>query len=500
MLKKTVKAGYLFNPSIPNTRVLTGKYFAIPALFTIDLLAVVTSLLVAFYFRAYLLQSLFPTLFKEKLLSGTVETIWWFPLVMLFCLVYENLYAKRLPFWTEVELILKAATLAVFFSVVVLYLTKATGEVSRTLIIIVWCFEVFLLPLFRYYGKLLLIKMNIWKRPVIIVGNGEMSHLIARALEREKTIGYEIIGALEGEKKETNNRAGSKMYFPFLGTIDEAEKVVAFTGVKDIIIAMSGLPSRHLVELANRLQPVVGNILLVPDLFGLSLSGIEAEYFFEEQTLLLHIKNRLKSLFNRCLKRVFDLLLGSMLLVLSIPVLLVVALAIRLDSRGPVFFKQPRLGQGGSTFICFKFRTMYLNADNILREHLLSNLEARQEWEKYNKLLGYDPRVTRIGKIMRKFSLDELPQILNVLRGEMSLVGPRPYLPREKEQMGDWLHDIVVAKPGLTGLWQVSGRNQISFEGRLKLDSWYMKNWSLWLDLVLLLKTIRVVVKREGAH
>lgn len=419
---------------------------------------------------------------------------------MLFCLAYENLYAKRLPFWTEVELILKAATLAVFFSVVFLYLAKVSSDVSRTLIIIIWCTMVFLLPLFRYYGKVFLNKINIWKRPVIIIGNGEKSSIIARALEREKTMGYEIIGALADKgKKEHNNISGSK-HFPIMGTIDEAEKIIASTGVKDIILAVPGLPSHKLVELANRLQPVVGNILLVPDLFGLSLSGIEAEYFFEEQTLLLHIKNRLKSLFNRCVKRIFDLLLGAIVLLVSIPVLLLVALAIKLESKGPVFFKQSRLGQGGSTFICFKFRTMYINADDILREYLSSSDKAREEWEKYNKLIDYDPRVTRVGKVLRKFSLDELPQILNVLQGEMSLVGPRPYLPREKEQMGDWLYDIMVAKPGLTGLWQVSGRNRISFEGRLKLDSWYMKNWSLWLDLVLLLKTVRVVLKREGAY
>ena len=215
---------------------------------------------------------------------------------------------------------------------------------------------------------------------------------------------------------------------------------------------------------------------------------------------MLQIRNRLRSKINSTVKRVFDLLFGTLLVLISIPAILLIATIIKLDSPGPVFYQDKRIGRNGTKFNCIKFRTMKVNSDQILKSYLAANKKARLEWELYNKLITYDPRVTRPGRFLRSLSLDELPQLFNILKGEMSLVGPRPYLPREKGQMGTYAYDILVGKPGLTGLWQVSGRNQLAFTSRLKLDSWYMKNWSLWLDTVLILKTVRVVMKRDGAY
>lgn len=149
---------------------------------------------------------------------------------------------------------------------------------------------------------------------------------------------------------------------------------------------------------------------------------------------------------------------------------------------------------------CYKFRSMYMNADRILLDFLGKHPEAEQEWKEFQKLRGDDPRVTKVGKFIRKYSLDELPQIFNVIKGDMSLVGPRPYLPREKRKIGNYLPIICMTTPGITGLWQVSGRNDIKFNGRLQLDSWYVRNWSLWQDIVLLFKTIGVVFGRKGAY
>ena len=143
---------------------------------------------------------------------------------------------------------------------------------------------------------------------------------------------------------------------------------------------------------------------------------------------------------------------------------------------------------------------MYLNSDEILQEFLEKNPEAKKEWDKYKKLKSYDPRVTKIGKFLRATSLDELPQIFNVLKGDMSLVGLRPYLPREISDMGEYKDIILLTRPGITGLWQISGRNELTFQDRLKLDTWYVLNWSLWLDIVILFKTIKVVLNREGAY
>lgn len=484
------------------TQTVAKDLLAVQLIVILDLAAIAISLFIAYLIRNYLLTTLFPEFFAEKLLSTTYQYIWWYPLVLLLCLAYENLYRKRLPFWTEVERVFKANSLAFFFTIVLLYLAKVE-DLSRSLILMIYFFSIAFIPLLRYYGKIALLKTNIWNRPVVLVGGGDAAGLVLGALFREKTMGYEVIGYIdEGEQGKTIARqADPTLHLPFLGYLDEAEKIVANIGIEDVIVAVPGLPSARLVELANMLQPLVNNVILVPDLFGLSLSGcIEVAYFFEEQAIFLHIKNRLKSTFNRGVKRAFDLLVGGALLFLSIPCLLAIAVAVSYDSKGPAFFPQKRLGQGGRHFTCYKFRTMYVNSDQILEEYLRENEQARCEWREYNKLKVYDPRLTRLGHILRRYSLDELPQLINIFLGHMSLIGPRPYLPREFIQMGSWVRDILVTKPGLTGLWQVSGRNSIDFEGRLKLDSWYMRNWSLWLDVAILIKTVRVVCKREGAY
>ncbi|AEF95436.1 Undecaprenyl-phosphate galactose phosphotransferase, WbaP [Desulfotomaculum nigrificans CO-1-SRB] len=482
---------------ISNARTL----LAIPALIIIDILAIIFSLLMACIMRTYILPSLLPGAFKMRLLASTLENLWWLPIILIICMAYEELYQKRLPYWKEVEKILRACTLAIVFTIAWLYLAKQSAEMSRTLVVISWATTIILIPLFRYWGKLTLIKTKIWNRPVIIVGAGKTGELITNALNREKTMGYSVIGYLDDNQSITClPHPGTQKPIPVLGSFDDAEKIIATTGVQEVIVAAPGLPAQKLVELTNRLQPLVNNVMLIPDLFGLSMNGIEVEYFFDEQVLLLYVKNKLKSNLNRFIKRMFDLIAGSLLLVLTLPIMIIITAAIRLDSKGPAFFKQERMGQKGCQFTCYKFRTMYIEGDKILKRYLQSNPKAREEWQVFNKLKEYDPRVTRVGAILRRFSLDELPQLINVILGDMSLVGPRPYLPRERKQMGNWAPDIHVAKPGITGLWQVSGRNQIEFEGRLKLDTWYVRNWSLWLDVVLLLKTIKVVLRREGAY
>ena len=501
MFPQPAKRTISFSTPLAGKAAIAARSLAVPALIGIDTLAIVSSFFIAFYLRDPLLKNLFPGIFPKELLADTLNNIWWFPLIMLFCLLYENLYQKRLPFWTEVEHILKAVTLAIVFSVVLLYMTKTAFEVSRTLMAMIWLLMMFTLPLFRYYGKLVLVKAGIWKKPVLIIGAGQTACLIAAALKREKTTGYEAIGILNdrGKRAETTTSMAA-CHIPILGSVEEAEPVIKKTRVKDIFIAMPALPAAGTVTLTNRLQPLVENVMLIPDLFGLSMNGIEAQHFFEEQVLILNIKNRLKPLFNRALKRSFDLIVGSVLMLILTPLLLLLAFLIKLESKGPVFYNSTRIGQRGKSFRCHKFRTMYTRADEMLAEHLASCNQARREWEEYRKLINGDPRVTKTGRFLRRFSLDELPQLINVVIGEMSLVGPRPYLPEEKELMGGFYQEIIVAKPGMTGLWQVSGRNQIGFEGRMKLGAWYVKNWSLWLDLVIILRTFRVVIKGVGAY
>lgn len=198
-------------------------------------------------------------------------------------------------------------------------------------------------------------------------------------------------------------------------------------------------------------------------------------------------------------KRWFDIILSLLLLPVVLVVMGLIALLIILDSPGPVLYIGERLGEAGRKFKCFKFRTMHVHGDKILEAHFLGNPSSRQEWEVYRKLRGHDPRVTRMGRYLRKLSLDELPQVINVLIGDMSLVGPRPYLVDEAPLMERYRTNILRLRPGITGLWQVSGRNEIAFSDRLKMESWYVDNWSLWMDAKILVRTVAVVISRRGA-
>lgn len=486
---------------VSTSRAFLRELLSLPALVLLDLIALAVSVFAALMIRNYLLIPLFPGYFQPELLRNTFYNLWWFPLVFLFCLAYENLYSKRMPFWVELEYVLRAVTLAIIITVFFLFLGQIAAEISRSLLILSWLCLILFLPLLRRHGKILLVQAGIWNRKVLVVGTGFPARLIMQALAREKTMGYEVAGIMfEDENNWQSDQALENTLIPIVGSTDNLESITEESGIKDVIIAVPDLASPDLVNLTNRIQKVASNVFLAPDLFGLSLSGIEVQCFFEEQTLLLHIKNRLKLISNKVIKRMLDLLLSLVLAIGILPLISMIALVIKFDSPGPVFYCGERVGQNGKIFHCIKFRTMYLEAEQLLAGYLRDNKNALKEWDQFNKLITHDPRVTRFGAVLRRFSLDELPQIINIFLGQMSMVGPRPYLPAEREQMNAYYNDIIVAKPGLTGLWQVSGRSHVSFEGRLKLDVWYMRNWSPWLDFTLILRTMRVVLKADGAY
>ena len=198
-------------------------------------------------------------------------------------------------------------------------------------------------------------------------------------------------------------------------------------------------------------------------------------------------------------KRTYDFVISGMALIVLAPIMLFICLLIKIDSKGPAILVQERIGENGKLFKMYKYRSMVVGADKLLDKYLKENEEARKEYKKYKKLQN-DPRVTKIGKIIRKTSIDELPQLINVFIGNMSLVGPRPYLPREKEDMKNLYNDIVKSKPGITGIWQVSGRNDISFDQRLEMDYTYNIDKSTMYDIKILLKTFKKVLEKEGAR
>ena len=199
------------------------------------------------------------------------------------------------------------------------------------------------------------------------------------------------------------------------------------------------------------------------------------------------------------LKRLIDLPLAVLCSLVVLPMVAIIALLVKLSSRGPVFYSGKRIGAGGRYFYAWKFRTMRTDAEQVLEEHLAKCPELRRQWEETQKLKN-DPRVTRVGRFLRKASLDELPQLLNVLRGEMSLVGPRPIVDQEVRRYGDVFQLYCSVLPGITGLWQISGRNNTTYEERVDYDATYVRNWSVWSDLSILVRTIKVVLLQEGAY
>ena len=198
-------------------------------------------------------------------------------------------------------------------------------------------------------------------------------------------------------------------------------------------------------------------------------------------------------------KRMIDVLVAFAALVFGMPLLVLIALAVKLTSRGPLFYGHSRIGYGGQWFMAWKFRTMHPNGDAVLAAHLKKYPKAGEEWERDHKLKN-DPRVTPIGKTLRSLSLDELPQLWNVLKGEMSLVGPRPIVATEVVKYGNSFKKYSVVKPGITGMWQVSGRSETTYDERVRLDEYYVANWSPWLDIYILAKTVIILTRRRGAY
>lgn len=240
------------------------------------------------------------------------------------------------------------------------------------------------------------------------------------------------------------------------------------------------------------------SVSVVPTLRGVPLYGTDMSFVFSHEVMLLRVSNNLAKRSSRFLKRTFDVVVASLLLLFLSPVFAVFSWLVSRDGGSPIYGHE-RIGQNGEKFKCLKFRSMVVNSTDVLEKLLATSEAARREWQRDFKLKN-DPRVTQIGALMRKTSLDELPQLWNVIRGDMSLVGPRPVVEAELERYAGDVDYYLMAKPGMTGLWQVSGRNDIDYDTRVYFDSWYVKNWALWTDIAILFKTAGVVLRRDGAY
>lgn len=479
-------------PVMPVIPILTkvGQWLSPVLLLIFDYLAVIMGLRLAFWLRNTVIAN--PPLSIQQFHRYIYMII---PMVYIGMLVSEEMYTKRLPMWQKIEKIFKVSLFATALTTGLLYFEKFAGTFPRLFLALsfVTCFVMLLIT--RYLVKHLLVAVGLWKKPALLIGAGRTSELLADAFREDINIGYEIVGVLDD-----NHLRPLAQKYQYLGGLANLDEVIRASRIQDVLIALPGIDRERLLDLVYRIQPYVRNISIVPDLFGLPLSNVDVNTYFRQKTVTLTLHNNFLIIWNRMFKRIFDLAAVIIIGTIVLPVMLVLAVLIKIDSPGPVFYNARRIGKKGKEFKCFKFRTMYVNGDAMLEQYFVEHPDAKQEWERFAKLKSGDPRVTRIGRILRKYSLDELPQIFNVLIGNMSLVGPRPYLPREKKKMSYFFDTIVEAKPGITGLWQISGRNDVEFTGRLELDAWYVRNWSFWLDVTMLLKTVKVVFGKLGAY
>lgn len=419
----------------------------------------------------------------------------WLPLVFMLFLFFEGLYGKRMLVYQMTERIFLSCLGGTVFSVLLMFIAQVSGQVSRLFVLLYAALAFAFLSIVRIFICKVFKKVRAFQIPVLIVGAGKTADLVVHQIRRDAGMRYRILGFLEDRKPFKDY--GPNM--PILGGFDDLEKAAKETGVDTILIAAPGLPQDKLSDLIYRAQSLVKHVAVVPNLVAVPMSNVSVESFFDAKIMVLHIKNNLDNPWNRLLKRLFDICATVVGGILISPILLLIAIWVYHDSPGPVIFKHRRVGKDGKEFNCYKFRSMCVNSKEVLEHLLATDPAAKAEWDKEFKLKD-DPRITKSGAFLRKTSLDELPQLWNVLKGEMSLVGPRPIVQAEVERYDKFIKEYYSVLPGITGMWQTSGRSDIDYPERVQMDSWYVHNWSVWLDMVLLWRTVSVVLSHKGAY
>lgn len=398
-------------------------------------------------------------------------------------LAIKGRYSERIPFWAEMKLIFCSSFWAVLAEALVASLNHdIVGHIPAIL-------TMTLFPVIATVGnaitKYLLVQAGAWRLSVVLVGEGEMALAAEAALASDPGLGYSIVGRVDPQTLLVRQE-GPRLW-PLVHRFRANRILFALDGDRAL--------QRQLIDSALREQVPFA---IAPEAHAFPAFGWEATRFLTHDVVMLSFRHGMSRRMAQIAKAIIDVSAASVLLLLSSPVFLLVAL-MNVGSGGPIFFAHRRIGIGGKPFYCLKFRTMVVDADRILKEALAKDPALAAEWDASQKL-RHDPRVTSIGKFLRKTSLDELPQLINVLLRQMSLVGPRPIVESEVRFYGDDIAHYYNTRPGVTGLWQVSGRSNTSYTRRVQLDVWYVNNWTVWLDVAVLLKTLPAVLGRTGAH
>ncbi|MFH1038798.1 MAG: sugar transferase [PVC group bacterium] len=433
---------------------------------------------------------------------GTLKVLWlpnlgqhsliflfWAVLIVILFRMY-NLYAtdRTISYLDEALLIVRALFLALLPAAAAVFFLQI--KIFSRIVFVIQSSALLISLTFWRMLKRYLVRRRVARgfnnQHVLIIGAGKVGWALAREVAKHPYLGLKVVGFLD------DRLSGTIGGYPVLGGSDDFEKVVSKHFVDEVLVS---IPSerRLVARLILSARELGKSIRVVPDLLSMGMEGIKAGHL--GLIPLLEYYNKGLHGADLFLKRFFDIVVSFLALIVLLPVFVVIAVAIMLDSPGPVFYVSKRNGKKGKLFNFYKFRTMAKDADKMLESLRHLDKTAGPTFKMKN-----DPRVSRVGRFLRRYSLDELPQLWNVLKGDMSLVGPRPPTPNEVEKYAHWQLRRLEIRPGLTCLWQVRGRSNLSFREWMKLDIFYIENWSFWLDIKIILRTIVVVIRGEGAY
>lgn len=421
----------------------------------------------------------------------TLSTAAWIGLFWVY-----QLYSPKILFGglEEYARVINAITLGSILLVLFDFFGYRDQETSRGWLILVWVFSLALVEVFRYAVRRTVYALHRRGRllvPAVIVSADTEGQALLEQLTEFPHSGLQIQGFIDNRLPRDALVEGK---YPVLGSIDDLIEVTATHAIEEVIVASGEISREDLLKIYRSIAWNPGvKLRLTSGLYEIISTSLHIKELVNIPLIEVN-KVRITGL-NLALKTISDYAIAFLGLLLLSPLFILISVLIRLDTPGPVLYKHRVMGLNGRQFLAYKFRTMFENGDDILK----AQPDLHKKFQENYKLKD-DPRVTRFGRFLRQISLDELPQLINILRGQMSLVGPRFITPQEMDKFGKWGMNLLTVKPGMTGLWQVSGRSDTSYDQRIRLDMYYIRNWSLWLDIYIMLITLPAVLKRKGAY